>query len=154
MEGLYNKLLKENPLYPKPTQGVISGYWLGRLFGEIGPIEDFQTVRRLLRYAGLNIREQSSGTTKGRNKVSKKGRVMLRVLLSQVVFPLVKKKALYGDYYHGKKNGNMPGTKANTAVQRKFLKMLYGWSKSGKAFDPNRLFACESKYKTEMKLAS
>ncbi len=154
VETLYRKLQIENPRMPDPEKGVVTAYWLGRLFGEIGPIADFKTIRRLLRYAGLNIRERSSGKYKGKNKISKKGRIMLRVILSQAIFPLLKKNALFGEYYHGKKNGKMVGAKANTAVQRKFLKMLYGWSKSGAAFDAKRLFTCESEYKGQLKLAA
>ena len=32
------------------------------------------------------------------------------------------------------------------AVARLFLKMLFGWYKSGQAFNRNRVFACETRY--------
>ena len=54
---------------------------------------------------------------------------------------------MYGEYYHGKKErDNMPGTKAMVAVARLFLKMIFGWYKSGQAFDHSRVFTCEAGY--------
>jgi hypothetical protein len=38
----------------------------------------------------------------------------------------------------------MSGGKAMTAVARKFLKMLWGWYRSGGAFDRERVFACHT----------
>ena len=99
-----------------------------------------------MRYAGLNIREKQSGKFKGKNKLSKKGRSLLRKALSQTVLPLVKKEGLFGPYYHRKKQQGMSGTKAMTAVMRKFLKLFYGWYRSGGAFDRSRVFACESQH--------
>jgi hypothetical protein len=63
------------------------------------------------------------------------------------VLPLVKRDSLFGLYYHGKKERDgMPGTKAMTAVMRKFLKLFYGWYQSGGVFDRNRVFFCESQH--------
>ncbi len=148
METLYEELCRFDPHLPQQQQGVISTFHLARIVAETGPVSDFETLRKFMRYAGLNIREKQSGTYRGKNKLSKKGRSLLRKVLSQIVLPLVKKKALYGAYYHNKKAHGMSGTKAMTAVMRKFLKLFYGWYKSGGHFDKNRVFACESQYQT------
>ena len=106
-------------------------------------------VRVRIRYAGLNLRERQSGMYRGKTKISKKGRPLLRKILGQAVMLLVRKDALYGDYYHRKKEEEkVCGRKIMTNVSRKFLKMLYGWYKSGDEFDVNRIFQCESEFKS------
>ena len=88
-----------------------------------GPLSDFADWRRLMRYGGLNIRMRQSGKYQGQNKISKKGRPLMRKVLQNIALPLVRKGYLYGEYYHQKRElQKMPGTKAMTCVARHFLK--------------------------------
>ncbi len=146
MAALYTSLQQQDNRLPVAVKGVISTFHLARIIAETGPLDDFSKGNKLIRYAGLNLRERQSGKYHGRTKLSKKGRVLLRKAIGQIVFPLVKKTALYGSYYHHKIDQKMQPTKAMTAVMRKFLKMFYGWYRSGKAFDKERVFSCESQY--------
>ena len=147
METLYEELRINDPKLPKAEKGIVTSFYLARIIAETGPLSDFPNWRKLIRFAGQNLRERQSGTYRGKTKISKKGRPLLRKVLNQAVLPLVKRSGLYGEYYHSKKvNEKMSGTKAMTAVSRKFLKMLYGWYKSGKEFDKTRVFMCESSY--------
>lgn len=147
METLYQEARQIDPKLPQAQKGVITAVHLARIIAETGPLSDFSTLRQFMRYAGLNLRERQSGTFRGKTTLSKKGRSALRKVLSQIVLPLVKKKGLFGAYYHGKKERDgMPGTKAMTAVMRKFLKLLWGWYHSGGVFDRTRVFACESQH--------
>lgn len=148
MVALYQEARLDDPKLPQAEKGVITTFHLARIIAETGPISDFSDLRKLVRYAGLNLREKQSGTYRGKTRISKKGRSPLRKILSQIVLPLVKREALFGPYYHGKKERDgMPGTKAMTAVMRKFLKLFYGWYHSGGAFDRKRVFACESQHR-------
>ena len=146
MEALYEEARGQDPRLPRATPGVISAVHLARVVAETGPLSDFATKQKLLRFAGLNIRERASGKYRGKSRISKKGRRLLRKVLGQIVLPLVKRKALYGPYYHRKKEQGLAGNKAMTAVARLFLKMLHGWYKSGSAFDRNRVFVSQSQY--------
>ncbi len=148
MDALYQEARQFDSKLPIAEKGVITTFHLARIIAETGPVNDFSDWQKIIRYAGLNLREKQSGTYRGKTKLSKKGRSTLRKVLSQIVLPLVKKEGLFGPYYHGKKERGMPGTKAMTAVMRKFLKLFYGWYQSGGAFDRNRVFACESQHKT------
>ena len=101
-----------------------------------------------MRYAGLNLRTRQSGTFQGHHKISKKGRRLLRKVLQCIALPLVKKGGLYGEYYHKKKEVNkMPGNKAMTVVARQLLRKIYGWYRSGEAFDEERFFTCKSEHR-------
>lgn len=145
LDTLYARLRALDPKLPASTPGVITAKNLARLLGETGPLGDFGHWRPLLRYAGLNIRMRQSGKDRGHYKMSKKGRPLLRKILAQVVLPLVRRGQLYGDFYQAKKQG-MPGNKAMTVIMRHFLRKLYGWDKSGQAFDRTRFFTCQSAY--------
>lgn len=148
MIKILNCLREQDPKIPEATEGVINDKHIARLLGETGPLEDFENWRMLMRYGGLNIRMRQSGKFKGQNKITKKGRPLMRKVLQRIVFPLVRQNWLYGPYYHRKKEiDKMPGNKIITCVSRHFLKKFYGWYKSGKAFSQQRFFSCETQYR-------
>jgi len=154
MIAILEKLRKDDPLIPPPTPNVISEKNLARLLAETGPLSDFENWRKLMRYAGLNLRTRQSGTFQGQHKISKKGRRLLRKVLQCIALPLVKKGRLYGDYYHKKKEVNkMPGNKAMTVIARHMLRKIYGWYRSDQAFDEERFFVCRSRYRKLKKAA-
>jgi len=130
-----------------PHKDLISPFMLARIIAETGPLDDFENIKQLYRYAGLKIRQKQSGLYKGQNKLSKKGRPLLRKVLSQAIIKRVTKNDLYGAYYHGKKDQGMIGPKAMTAVARKYLKLLYGLHKSKQSFSKIRTFECQSQFK-------
>lgn len=67
---------------------------LTRLVSQTGPLTDFRSGRALLRYAGLNLRERQRGTYRGQTRLSKKGRPLLRKILGQTIFPVLRKAML------------------------------------------------------------
>ena len=140
-----SRLRERNSRIPKQTKGIITEFHVARIIAETGPLEDFESIKQLYRYAGLNIREYESCQMKGANRTSKKGRSMLRKTLAMVVLPLAKKSRFYGEYYHERKSKGALGNKLMVNLQRKFLKSFYGWYKSGLEFDADRVFVCESK---------
>ena len=61
---------------------------------------------------------------------------------------VVKRDRLYGSCYHHKIGvQNMPGAKAMTAVSRKIVKMMWGWYRSGAAFDAKRALTGKGEYR-------
>jgi transposase len=147
MVAILDILRQENPLISPPTPNIISDKNLARLLAETGPLNDFANWCKLMRYAEFNLRTRQSGMFQGQNKISKKGRRLLRKVLHAIALPLVRKGRLYGDYYHQKKDETkMPGNKAMTIVARHLLRKIFGWYRSGKAFDEQRFFTCKSKH--------
>lgn len=148
MIGILHHLRAQDPRIPLSTPGVINDKNIARLLGETGPLGDFTHWRMLMRYGGLNIRMRQSGRYQGQNKITKRGRPLLRKVLQHIVLPLVRQGCLYGAYYTRKKDTEkMPGNKAMTCVARHFLKKFYGRYKSGEAFNHERFFSCEAQYK-------
>ncbi len=72
-----------------------SGHWIppimsgfteltrAKILAETSPLEQFPHWRALLAYAGLKVRMRSSGKYRGQDKITKKGRVLLRKHLGQ-----------------------------------------------------------------------
>ena len=148
MIKLLKSLRAKDPNIPHATRGVINDKNIARLLGETGPIREFANWRLLMRYAGLNIRMRQSGRYNGQNKITKKGRILLRKILLNIVLPLVKRNRIYGEFYHGKKDvDKMIGNKAMVCVARHFLRKFYGWYMSGAAFNLERYFTCETQYR-------
>lgn len=146
LEEKYAELRNEDKRLPEATSGVISAKNLARIVAETGPLSDFADSRKLLRYAGLNLRQRQSGQYEGQTRISKKGRPLLRKVLSQVALPLVRRGQLFGDFYH-KKREKMAGIKAMTTVVRQLLRKLFGWYRSGLVFDERRFFLSESEHR-------
>lgn len=113
-----------------------------KILAETGPLSRFPHWRALLAYAGLKIRMRASGTWRGKDKITKKGRILLRKHLGQAAFSLLRKDRLLGPYYHRKIAEGMPGGKAKVACMRKLVKILYGAAKSRKPFSPQRVYQC------------
>ncbi len=139
------KAAGEMPLLDADVSGVTL-FNMARLLGETGPLRDFPSKRALLRYAGLNIRERKSGQYRGHNRISKKGRALLRKILGQMTFPLLRRIHIYGAYYHEKVQKGMLKQKAKVAVMRKFLCLVYALAHSGERFDEVRFRTCESQF--------
>jgi len=148
MQILYDQLCEQDSRLPRPQKYVVSRRLLSRLVAETGPLDDFQTLRQLIRYAGLNLCERQSGKWRGRTMISRRGRSEIRYVLNLMALPLIGRKKLFGDYYWKKKEQDrMPGEKAITCVMRKILKMVFGWYRSESEFDQTRVFAMASQIK-------
>ena len=145
LEELYLSARRDDPRLPAPEPAVVTAAGLARLFAELGPIDDFESWRQILKFAGMNIRQRQSGRYVGQNRITHKGRPQLRRVAMQLILPLVRRGALFGDYYAQKTDvQKMPGPKAMTAVARKFIKMIWGWTRAERAFDAERVFRAQS----------
>lgn len=113
-----------------------------KILGETGPLRQFPHWRALLAYSGLKVRMRRSGKYCGKDKITKKGRILLRKYLGQAAFSLLRKDRILGPYYHRKLDEGMPAGKAKVACMRKLVKILYGAAKSSEQFNPERIYRC------------
>lgn len=97
---------------------------------------------------GVNLKERKSGKYVGQTRIARTGRPLLRTIINHMALPLVRRGRLYGAYYHHKIGvQKMPGAKAMTAVGRKVVKLIWGWYRSGGAFDASRVFTCAAAHR-------
>jgi transposase len=144
MLELYTKLSESEKL------SLVKGmpqFQCARVIAETGPLNDFKDSAQIIKYAGLNIKLKQSGKYKGKEKISKKGRALLRKILYQLSFSsLIKKGGCYCDYFKTKKKQMGNGIEAMVAVMRKALKMIFGVVASCMNFDINRVHMCQTEY--------
>ncbi|MCP3900477.1 MAG: IS110 family transposase, partial [Desulfobacteraceae bacterium] len=95
MEILYEQACFCDSKLPKAYKGVITTFHLARIIAETGPLSDFDSWRKLMRFAGFNLCERQSGKYRGKTKISKKGRRLIRKVLNLIILPLIRKQSLY-----------------------------------------------------------
>lgn len=109
------------------------------LLAELGTPEGFQHPRQVLKLAGMNLVERSSGGSQGRRRQSKRGRPMLRRQLFLLAGRWCLRRGLYRAYYEQllARNGGLR-TKAVCAVARKLVPLLLAVLQTGQPFDRQR----------------
>jgi transposase len=94
------------------------------LIGEVGDFTHFDTQRELLKHAGLDLFEISSGKHRGKRRISKRGRPLLRKLLYFAALNTVRKGGIMHVVYQQHLQKGMPRQKALIAIARKLLGIL------------------------------
>ena len=95
------------------------------LLVEIGNIEQFETSKQLVAYAGLAASVRQSNETTGRGKITKQGRKRLRTICIRAVLTMVNRtKTPLMEFYAEKKREKGAG-KAICATARKLLVVVF-----------------------------
>jgi len=102
--------------------GVVS---VAGLIGEVGDFSKFRTRSEIMKLAGLDLYEVSSGRRKGERRISKRGRSLLRKILYYAAIQMVKTNGIMYDYYTRLTNRGMLKMKALIAVARKLLGIIH-----------------------------
>jgi transposase len=102
--------------------GIVS---VAGIIGEIGDFNKFQTQGEIMKLAGLDLYEISSGKMKGRRRISKRGRSLLRKILYYAAIQTIRKNGILHDYYTRLTDRGMKRIMAIVAVSRKLLGIIY-----------------------------
>jgi len=95
------------------------------LIGEMGDFKNYKTISEVIKHAGLDLFEISSGKHRGTRRISKRGRPLLRKLLFFASINVVRKGGiLHKQYQHHLEKG-MPKMKALVAISRKLLSIIF-----------------------------
>ncbi|BBE29894.1 IS110 family transposase [Tepiditoga spiralis] len=116
---------------------TISGF-----IAEVGEIKRFDHAKQIIKLAGLNLRENSSGKHKGETKISKRGRKRLRSLLFKSILPLVaqnKEFKLLHRYYTTRKTNPLKKKQSLVALMGKLIRIIYTLMTKKKEYDPEKL---------------
>lgn len=95
------------------------------LIGEVGDFRNFKTIPEIIKHAGLDLFEISSGRHKGRKRISKRGRSLLRKFLFFASINTVRKGGVMHEYYQRYLHRGAPKIKALIAVSRKLLGIIF-----------------------------
>ena len=95
---------------------------------EVGNINRFKSAKQVQKYAGLALKENSSGKHKGLTKISKRGRKKLRTILFRTVIPLVGKNEEFGliyRYYIERKENPLKKKQALIVLCCKLIRIFF-----------------------------
>ncbi|WNQ10803.1 IS110 family transposase [Paenibacillus aurantius] len=114
---------------------------LAGVLGETGDLSGYSHGNALLRHAGLNLAEASSGKWRGKMVLSKRGRPRLRHFLFLMTMSMVMTnpeiRALHRYNVEEKKIKKM---KSIMKLCNKVARLLVGLAKSSQAYDSTRIF--------------
>lgn len=95
------------------------------LVGEVGDFRKFRTLSEIIKLAGLDLFEVSSGKHQGKRRISKRGRPLMRKLLYFAALNTIRRGGIMHHRYQQYLNRGMPKTKALIAVARKLLGIIF-----------------------------
>ena len=112
------------------SQSILSIKGIGEvtaagLIGEVGDFRKFSTISEMMKLAGLDLYEISSGARKGRRRISKRGRSYLRKILFFAAINMVKDEGILQAHYQQMLSRGMPKIKALIAMCRKVLRIVF-----------------------------
>jgi len=102
--------------------GIVS---VAGLIGEVGDFSKFSTQSEIMKLAGLDLYEISSGRRKGQRRISKRGRSLLRKILFYAAIQMIRKNGIMYEYYARLTGRGMERMKALIAVSRKLLRIIH-----------------------------
>ena len=107
------------------------------LIGEVGDFQKFGTISEITKLAGLDLFEISSGKHRGRRRISKRGRPLLRKLLYFAALNMVKAHGILHEPYQGMLSRGMPKVKALVAIARKLLRIVFALARDNTMYVEN-----------------
>ena len=120
----------------------ISAIALAGVLGESGDLRGYAHGNALLRHAGLNVTEASSGKWKGQLKLSKRGRPRLRHFLYLITMCMVMSNQEFKALHHY--NVQVKKLKKMKSIMKlcgKLARLLVGMARSDEAYNPDKIFA-------------
>jgi transposase len=102
--------------------GIVS---VAGIIGEVGDFSKFSTQSEIMKLAGLDLYEISSGKRKGQRRISKRGRGLLRKILFYAAIQMIRRNGIMYDYYTRLTGRGMERMRALIAVSRKLLRIIH-----------------------------
>ena len=102
--------------------GIIT---IAGILGEVGDFNRYHSIKELMKLAGLDLYELSSGKHRGKRRISKRGRPLLRKLLYFAALNVVRKNGILHHKYQEFLLRGMPRIKALIAIARKLFTILF-----------------------------
>jgi transposase len=107
------------------------------LIGEVGDFKKFNTISEMMKLAGLNLFEISSGKHSGKRRISKRGRSLMRKLLYFAAINVVKSHGIMHELYQEMLDRGMPKMKALVAIARKLLGLIFALARDNTVYVEN-----------------
>jgi transposase len=131
LEAQMSQYLKHIPY----SQSILSIKGVGEvtvagLIGEVGDFRQFKTISEMMKLAGLDLYEISSGKQQGQRHISKRGRSYLRKLLFFAAINTIRSNGIMHENYRLMLDRGMPKVKAVVAISRKLLRTIFALARN------------------------
>jgi transposase len=136
VENLCSQIANMEKLLEISGLGLVS---VAGFISEVGDIRRFQSPKQIQKLAGLALRESSSGKSKGRTTISKRGRARLRAVLFQTVMPLIVHNKEFSDlhrHYTNRPQNPLKKKQSLIALCCKLIRVYYAILSKGTTYDP------------------
>lgn len=143
MERLLNKTEYWELMKSIPGVGIVTG---ATLLGELGDPKNFKDAKSIIKFAGMDPKENSSGLYRSKSKISKKGRYLMRTMIYFISMRLIYRCKEFKEYYERKlktktnRGRYLEKKEALFAVGIKFIKILYAMLRDNKTYDNSRYY--------------
>lgn len=107
------------------------------LIGEVGDFKKFNTISEIMKLAGLDLFEISSGKHRGKLRISKRGRSLMRKLLYFAAINAVKSHGIMHEPYQAMLDRGQKKLKALIAISRKLLGIIFALARDNTMFVEN-----------------
>lgn len=107
------------------------------LIGEVGDFRKFKTISEVMKLAGLDLFEISSGKHKGKHRISKRGRALIRKLLFFAALNAVKSHGIMHARYQKMLDNGTPKIKALVAVSRRLWRIIFALARDNAQYEEN-----------------
>jgi transposase len=111
---------------------------LATILGETGDLRHYRSAAAVIKLSGLNLYTLSSGTFRGRTRITKRGRPLLR----QIVYMAALRMCRQGRPLREFRNrllDRIAKPQITVACCRKLLRLMYAMVRDGVAYQPGRL---------------
>ena len=112
------------------------------IVSEIGDIQRFKDPRQILKMAGLNLRENSSGKHKGKTTISKRGRKRLREGLFRAMIPMLANNAEFRGLHAkniSREKNPLNKMQSIIALCGKLVRIIYAMLTKGYDYNPQKM---------------
>lgn len=120
------------------------------VIGEVGDFRQYRTVSEIIKLAGLDLYEISSGKHIGKRRISKRGRHLLRKILYYAAINTVRKGGIMYDKYQSYLERGQTKVPSLIAISRKLLGIMYAMARDNRPY----LDHYESLYKHKFQKAA
>jgi transposase len=95
------------------------------ILGETGGLNHYRSAEEVIKLAGLNLYELSSGKHRGKRRITHRGRSVLRAGLYRAAVGVVRRGGPLHDFYQRWRDCGKYGTVALVAVACKLMRVLF-----------------------------
>ena len=107
------------------------------LIGEVGDFRSSGPKSEIMKLAGLDLFEISSGKRKGQRRISKRGRRLLRKILYYAAISTIRKNGIMDGQYASLTGRGMVRTSALIVIAKKLLRIIHAMVRDGRDYIRN-----------------